>query len=174
MAKSRTTSKIKEISKLDVLPDDPLRVIALMLWKNRHREPDMYVQITEQDIIGLDDCTRYLEVKPVVRIERPGGLPAQDAIPASRNRRAVPARSAMPPKPYVVVTLVDEQGNLIKPIENNEADYDTAQESTAIRAAKDKAPQLAQMIVRQASSGEISLSDIQDAANALVILARAV
>lgn len=167
-------AKKRNIDALDALANDPTRVIALMLWKNRMKEPDLYVQITEQDITGLDDCTRYLKVKPVVKIERPGGLPAQDAIPASRNRRAVPARAAIPPKPYVVVTLVDERGDMIKPVENNEADYDTAQESTAIRAAKDKAPQLAQMIVRQASSGEISLSDIQDAANALVILARAV
>jgi hypothetical protein len=50
---------------------DPLRVIALMLWKNRHREPDMYVQITERDIEGFEACVNYLKVKPTVLIKRP-------------------------------------------------------------------------------------------------------
>jgi hypothetical protein len=160
---------------LDALAQgDPKMVIALMLWKARHREPDMYVQIDEKDLAGFEDCVRYLKVKPNVRIFRPEGLLAQDAIPAQHGRRAVPARAATPPKPYVMVTLVDEKGDLIRPVENNEADFDAARDAGQVRKARDQAGELANRIVNQARTGEYSLSDIQDAANALLILSRAV
>jgi hypothetical protein len=42
-----------------------------------------------------------------------------------------------------------------------------------MRKARQDAPQIAQRIVNQARSGEYSLSDIQDAANALLLLSRA-
>lgn len=153
---------------------DPSRAIALMLWKARHREPNLYVQIDEHDIRGFDDCITYLKVKPVVRIFRPEGLPAQPAVPAQGNRRPVPARAATPAKPYVLISLVDEQGNAIRPVENNEGDFETAQDAATVRKARDQAVDLAQRIVQQARTGEYSLSDMTDAANALVTLARAV
>lgn len=159
---------------LDALAKDSERVMALMLWVNRHRNPDLFAQITEKDLAGFEDCMRYLKVKPQVRIFRPEGLPAQAAIPATHHRRAVPAREATPPKPFVMVTLVDEKGDAIRPVENNEEDYDRAQDATQVRKARDQAPQLAQLILNQARTGEYSLSDITDAANALLTLARAV
>ncbi len=159
---------------LDALTQgDPLQVIAVMLWKNRMREPDMYVKIDEHDLKGFQDCVGYLKVKPTVKIARPQGVPAQAAIPATANRRAVPAREAIPPRPYVLVTLVDEKGDAIRPVENNEEDFDAAKASAEVRRARDQAPDIAQRIVNQARSGEYSLSDIQDAANALLILSRA-
>lgn len=148
------------------------RVIALLLWQDRMRNPDMFRQLTEHDIKGLDDCTRYLKVKPVVRVHRPEGVPAQPAIPASGNRRAVPARPAIPPRSYVMVCLVDERGDAIKPIENNEQDFDAATAAQQVQRARTSAPELAQRIVAQARTGEVSLSDMTDAANALLILAR--
>lgn len=171
MAKAKTPKP----DALDQLAADPMRVLCLMLWKNRHREPDMYVQITPEDIQGFDDCTRYLKVKePIAKIFRPQGLPAQEAIPASAGRRAVPARAATPPKPYVIVTLVDEKGDTIRPVENNERDFDTAQDAAAVRRARDQAPELASLLLSQARTGEYSLSTMTDVANALVALARAV
>lgn len=160
---------------LDALAQgDPKMVMALMLWKERHRQPDMYVQIDEKDLQGFEDCVTYLKVKPDVLIRRPQGVPAQPGLPATHHRRAVPAREAIPPKPYLIVSLV-ERGteNVIRPVENNEADFDTAKDAAALRKARDQAPELANRILAQARSGEYSLSDIQDAADALLTLARA-
>ena len=167
--------KPKDLDELDKLVEgDPIQVIALMLWKNRMREPDMYVQIYEKDIKALNDCITYLKVPMVVSIHRPQGEAAHPAESGTTTRRPVPARPAQPPKPYVIVTLVDERGDLIKPVENNQADFDAASEAANVRKARDQAVDLAQRITQQARSGEFSLSDIDDAANALVVLARAV
>lgn len=169
-----TASKKAAPHPLDTLAEgDPLRVIALMLWVNRLRQPDMYAQINEHDLKGFEDCARYLKVKPQVRIFRPEGLEATPAIPAQGNRRAVPARSATPPKPYVMVTLVDEKGDAIVPVENNQDDFDAQAEAREVRRAKETAQDLAQRLVAQAQSGEYSLSVMQDAANALITLSRA-
>lgn len=168
-------TKKQTLDPLDALAKgDPQRVMALMLWKARMRQPDMYVQITEHDIKGFDDSCRYLKVKPQVRVFRPGEIAAQPAVAASGKRRAVPAREAIPPRPYVMVVLTDEKGDAIKAVENNEEDFDAARDAAAVRKARDQAPQLAQLILQQAKNGEYSLSDIQDAANALLTLARAV
>lgn len=163
----------KPTSPLDALvAAGPARAIALMLWQDRHRQPDMYRQITERDIEGLDACTAYLKAKPEVRIYRPEGLPATPGIPAQGRNRAVPARAATPPKPYVIVTLVDHRGDAIKPIENNEPDYDAQKEAALVQKARAQANELATRIVNQAQTGNTSLSDITDAANALLVLAR--
>ena len=152
----------------------PERALQLLLWKARHREPDMYVQITPEDIQGLEDCARFLKVKFEARIHRPEGLAAQEAVPASHGRRGVPGRDATPPRNYVVVTLVEKgTGNAIRPVENNETDYDTARDQAAVRKARDQAPDLARRLIEQGNTGDVSLSDHQDAADALLILARA-
>lgn len=151
---------------------DPKKVIALMLWKARHRQPDMYVQIDEKDLNGFEACVHYLKVIPEVDIRRPSGLPVQEAVAATHTRRAVPGREATPPKPYVVVRLVESgTENMIKPVENNQEDYDTAKHAARVRKARDQAPELAERIVSAARSGEMSLSDIQDTADALLLLA---
>lgn len=158
-----------------LLEGDAQGVIALMLWKERMRCPDMFVRIDERDLKGFQDCCRYLKVIPEVRIFRPQGLPAQEARAAGAHRRAVPARPASPARPYVMVTLVEAgTENAIRPVENNQEDYDAAQAAAAVRKAKDQAQMLAERLVQQAQSGEYSLSDMQDAANALVTLARAI
>jgi len=152
---------------------DPRGVIALMLWKERMRNPDLYAQITEADIIGFQDCVKYLKVVPEVQILRPAGIPAQPEVLATANRRHIPARPATDPKPYVIVRLVEKgTDNTIRPVENNQEDYDAAAAATQVRQARDSAPQLAQRLIQQANSGEYSLSDMQDAANCLLILAR--
>lgn len=152
---------------------DPQRVMALMLWKNRMRNPDMAVQIEEKDIQGFDDCVNYLKVKPQVRVYRPEGLPAQDAIPASANRRAVPARAATPPRPYVIVVLTDQKGDVIRPVENNEEDFAAAQDQGRTQRYREQAQSLAGQLMNQAKTGEYSLAVMQECADALVALSRA-
>ena len=164
-------------AKLDPLAElalgDPKKVIALMLWKARRRNPDLYEKIDARDLEGFEACVSYLKVQPDVMIKRPAGLPAQAAIPAAGNRRAVPAREATSPKPYVVIALVEKgTENAIRPVEDNQNDYDLAQDAAALRKARDQAPMLAERLIQQGRTGEYSLSDIQDAANALQLLAR--
>lgn len=167
-------TKAKPLHPLDALATgNPLDVIALMLWKNRHREPDMFVQIDEQDMAGLQASMAYQKVKPAVLIHRPQGLEATPAIPATAKRRATPARAATPPKDYVIVTLVEAgTENVVRSIENNQADYDHAQERALQRKAVSDAPHLADRLINMANSGEYSLSEMTDAAECLRILAR--
>jgi hypothetical protein len=159
---------------------DPMRAIQVMLWNARLQEPDMYVKVTEADLKGLADCVAYLKVKPAVRIHREAGLPAQPAIPAAGNRRAVPARPATDAKPFAVIALVEmgkdgqPSGNTIKPVENNEEDYDRSLEIAAVRRARDMAPDLATRLLNASRTGDFSSSDLQEAGDALVRLARAV
>lgn len=168
--------KPKKVDPIDALAAGPLEnVVMLMLWKDRLRQPDLFVNITAEDIKGFEDSMRYMKVKPTLVVKRPEGVPEQQAIPAQGNRRAVPYRAAIPPRPYVLVTILEEgTEHGIRPVENNEADYDRAQAAAAVRKARDQAPRLAEDLLRQARTGEFSLSEIQDAANALVTLARAV
>lgn len=160
---------------LDALANgDPKDVIALMLWKARHREPDMYVQITAKDIEAFQESCTYQKLKPSVLIVHPQGREATPAIPATKNRRATPATPAGPAKPFVMVTLVEEgTENVIRPIENNEGDFDRAQDVATVRRMRDNANQMADLIERGFRSGEQSESDIKDAAEALRTLARA-
>jgi len=151
---------------------DPLRVIALMLWKDRLRNPDMYVQLTEADIRGLDDCATFLKVEPVARIRRPQGLPAQPAIPATVRTLAVAARPATPAKPYVVVTLVDRKtGDVVRPVENNQDDYDRAQTASRYARARERAGFYSQRLIQMSKSGEYSTAEMDEAADALLTLA---
>lgn len=160
---------------LDLLAQgDPKKVIALMLWKNRRRDPDLYVKIDEDDLKGFDDCVNYLKVVPEVMIRRPPAIAAQPGIPAMGKRKAVPAREEIPARPYVVVTLVEKgTQNAIRPIENNEEDFQAQKEAATVAKAREQGPRLAQRLVQQAGSGDFSLSDVQDAADALLTLARA-
>ena len=163
----------KPLDPLDALAAaDPREVIALMLWRDRMRNPELALQIGEEELEQYTACIRYLKVAPQVRIFRPQGVPAQDAIPATGNRRAVPARAAIPPRPYVIVSLVDKDGNAIKPIESTQENYDASLERERVRRFRDNAPQLAQQLLNMAKSGEYSLAVMQECADALIALAR--
>lgn len=152
---------------------DPRLAIMLMLWVARTREPDCYVKLTEHDVKGFQDCVNYLKVKPDVLIHREGGQPAHGPIPARGNRRGIPAREATPAKPYAVVALVEKGTmNAIRPVENNQEDFDRSQELAQIKRARDLAPDLAARLLHASRSGDFSSSDLQDAANALSLLCR--
>lgn len=158
---------------------NPERAVAMMLWANRIRVPDMFVRVDAQLIKGYEDCMQYLKVKPRVVIHREQAIPASPAQPAAGNRRAIPARPEIPAKEYAVITLVEEGKdgkptmNGIVPVENNQADYDAAQEAARIRAARDKAQGLADALLAAAQTGNYSSTDLRDASEALVLLARA-
>ena len=156
---------------------NPLKAIALMLWRARMANPDMYVKVEERDLKAFEDCVTYLKVKPTVIIHREPAQPAQPAVPAAGNRRAVPGREAIPPKPYAVIALVEERDgkptmNMIKPVENNQEDYDRSLDSAALRRARDQAPDLASRLMSASRTGDYSSSDLQAAAEALSLLAR--
>lgn len=166
-------AKKKEKDELDVLADaDPKRVIALMLWKARHTNPDLSVVISHEDIKGLADCTSYLEVTPEVLIERPQGAPAAPGIPARGRRAAVPARAAEGPRPFVVVALVQKgTKDGFKPIENSEEGAAKRDQAVAWQKAKDAAAVLASSLMNMAATGDYSTSVVQEASAALRALA---
>lgn len=171
----------KKAPKLDTLDTfaaaaraDPTMAIALMLWVDRINNPDMYVRIDQKDLKGFEDCMTYQKLVPEVRIHREPGVPAQPAVPGGPHRRAVPAREALPPKPYVVVTLVEKgTANAIRPIENNQEDYDAAGHAAKVRAARTAASGLADRLTNAAQTGDFASSDLRDAAQALLLLSAA-
>lgn len=167
-------AKKKEVDRLDELAADPSKVVAMLLWQARFRNEDLSTTITERELDAYEQSCAYLKVAPEVKIVRPSGRPAQEAIPASPGKRAIPARPADPPRGFVFVGVV-ERGteNTIKPIENNEADADRRDAANSVRRYKEKAPVLAQILLNAAASGTFSTAELQEAANALVTLARA-
>lgn len=125
--------------------DKPLDMIALLLWKDRYRNPEMAVQITDKDVSEWQQCTEYLGVTPKVLIHRPGGK--------------------------LVVQVVDERGNSIVPIESTGEGADARDHSAALRAARNKAGELAARLRNDFTSGAFSLSTLNEAADTLLILA---
>lgn len=168
----------KVLDTLDQLAADgnanPRRIIALLLWQDRHRNPEMSRQITENDLKGFTDCVNYLETETDVVILRPQGHPGTAGVPAVGKRRAVPARPAEGPRAWVTVNLV-RRGTMdsVKPIENNEDDARLRDQAEDVRRWRDKAAGIARELISGAASGSYSTSVMQEAAQALNVLARA-
>lgn len=164
----------KKQDKLDLLAAGPLdRVVQLMLWKGRHRDPTMSLLIREEDIVGFDECMAYQELKPALMVYRPEGRPAQAAVPAVGKRRAIPAVPAEPPRPFVIVSVVQEgTKHAIKPIENNERDYGAGDLARRQAAARGRAPELAAAIRRSASTGDFTSGTLEAAAEVLDTLSK--
>jgi hypothetical protein len=167
----------KQLDPLDQLAADanadPKKIIALMLWKDRHRNPDMAVQIKPEDVQGFTDCVNYLEVEAEVVIVRPQGHPGTPGAPAVGKRRAIPARPAEGPRSWVAVNLVRKgTADCIKPIENNEEDAKRSDQAEEFRRFRDRASGLARDLLNGIASGSYSTSVMQEAAQALNALAR--
>ena len=152
---------------------DPKQAIMLLFWKARHQNPEFTVNITPEDVKGFTDCVNYLQVEPEVRIYRPQGLPAQASVPAHGNRRAVPGREAKPPKPFVVVQMVDAEGNAIVPIENNEEDLAAGAKAKNLARIRENAPSLHARLMADVRTGNLSTDIITEAANNLLALSKA-
>lgn len=153
--------------------EDPSRALMLMFWKHRNDDQPFTMDITAADIKGFEDCVKYLEVQPQIRVFRPQGQPAHPGAPATESRSAIPPRPAGKPKDYVVIQLVDQHGDAFVPIENNEADLQKSQEAQRMRRIRESAPQLAAQLVADIQANTTSTSTILEAAEALKLLARA-
>lgn len=151
----------------------------MVIWKNRMANPELTVTVTEPDIIGWQQCVDFLGITTQLKIHRPQGRPAQDPIPAVQGtatrpgRSAVPGRPADPPRPFVLVQLLDQDGNAFRPIENNEQDRQRQEESDRLRKARDQAQFLARQLQHDMAAGVYSNATIGDAAQALIALANA-
>ena len=133
--------------------------IALLLWKGRIENPDLSVQITEADLKAFHDCMTYLKVEPEVKVFEHRGrtviaLLEKDSVIKDKKTGEVVS-----------------QGNAIRPVENNEADFAKSQQAENYRMVKQGATQLAVAIRNQAAQGEFSADMIQQAAETIMILA---
>lgn len=153
---------------------DPRTVLQLVLWKYRHQNPEMAVLITAEDLKAYEECMTYQRIHPEVMVYRPEGRPAHPGSPAVGNRRAVPPRAAEPPRPYVIVAIV-ERGtkNAVKPIENNEPDFEKGELARQIQVAKRNIPAWSSELRRAAASGDFSSSTLEDIARAIDLWGRA-
>lgn len=168
----------KPIVKKDALDHlaegDPKDIIAAMLWKARHHYPSLSMELTEKDLKGLNDCVTYLKVKPEVLIVRPQGRPAQAPQPAVGQRRAVPGFDAEPPRPFVVVALVEKgTANAIRAVENNVEDNERRIMAEAVAEYRARAGQIAANLENIVRTKDFSESDLREAAAALRTLAQA-
>lgn len=146
--------------------------VAMLLWKNRFINPEMSVQVTPEDISKLDACVGYLGIKPKVVVLRPQGRPEQAERPAQGERKAIPYRPADPPKNYVVIQLVDENGDSFKAIENDEESAKLRDQATEIGKLKDRAGIVAQNILTEMQQNTTVDSTQREAARMLTEMAR--
>lgn len=167
-------TKVRKKDELDHLAEgDPKEVIALMLWRARHHNPELSQQITLKDIHAFRSSCDYMGAVPEVVIVRPEGRLAQEAIPAAGNRRGVAARPAEPPRPYVFVGVVEKGSmNSIKPIESDEDGAQRRDEATAIRRHVERANALSGILIAACQAGTFSTAEITEAAQTLQALAR--
>jgi hypothetical protein len=151
----------------------------MVLWKNRNAIPELTVQVTEKDITAWQQCIDYLGITTQLKIYRPQGRPAQAAIPEvpgtpqRPGRSAIPARAQEPPRPFILVQLLDQDGNTFRPIENSEEARREQEQAERLRRAKDEARSLAGQLQHDMAVGVYSNSLIADAAQALIALANA-
>lgn len=147
--------------------------VAMLLWKDRYRNPDMAVQVSAADLESFTKCTDYLSVEATVRIHRPQGRAAQEAMPATAKRSAQPAIPAESPRPYILIQLTDKDGNSFVPIESTEDGAVLRDAANAQRTMKHRAPEIAAQLMSDLSGGAYSDATIREAAQMLMGLAKA-
>ena len=174
---------------MDALVADPMKMMALVMWKNRIQNPDMGVAITPKDLEGFAQAVDYLKVQAQVRMFRRGENAYVQMVDAASKvvvRRKVGAKDkeghdiiadrdfdlevvngqyALEPGD-VIVSI----GNGIRPIENNEADYDAAARAERVRQAKVTAPSLAMQVKNGAIAGTISKEMVCEVCDVLMTL----
>lgn len=155
--------------------NEPILADAAMLlfWRNRFKDSTFSVEVTREDITAFRQCVDYLGVEPQIRVFRPQGAPATEGSPRTATRSAVPARPATPPKDYVVIQMVDQDGNAIVPIENNEGDLARSNEARRIQDIRTGAPRLADQLQADMNMNISSNETITRAIEALRVLGRA-
>lgn len=153
--------------------DFPSDAMMLLFWQNRMANPTFSTEVTPADLQAFAECMKYLDVEPQIRIFRPQGAPARAAVPATGERSAIPARPAGAPKDYVVMQMVDVDGNAIVPVESNERDHERMQLAKNRKHLLATAPQLAAALRADLQAGVFSTSTIEEAAKTLVALVQA-
>jgi len=127
------------------------------------------VQVTPEDISGFRACVDYLSVVPSIKVHRPGGVPARPQ--QERNGKVIPGREEIPPKPYALVQMLDQDGNGFVPIENNQGDRDRQIQAESVRRIKERCNVVAGALATDLSTNTFSTSTIQEAIQALRTLA---
>lgn len=138
----------------------PTEVVGLMLWKNRHANPNLAVVIDENDVAGLKACLKYLKVEPQVTILH------------RKNSVIVAMIEAGSINPDEKSPTYNPTGNAITPIENNEADYNKALAGKEMKRIREQAPMLAAQLRNDMAQHVLSDSTINEAADALVALSK--
>lgn len=150
--------------------------LKILLWKQRHENPAFAMQVTAEDLKGFHDCINYLEVKPGVHIQpkviihRPGAVPARPAQQV--GKKLIPGREAIPPKDYVVVQMVDQDGNGFVPIENNQDDRDRQIAADNARRMKEQARTVASQMAADLAMNTYSSDTITRAIQSLNALSQ--
>jgi hypothetical protein len=150
---------------------DSKQIIALMLWKERHANPEMVVKITEADIRGLADCTTYQGIEADVRIYRRPAIPPHDAIPGQPGRAGVNAFPGMPAADFVTVAMVAKgTEDTFRPIENNEQDFAIGEKLRNRQRLIANAVPLANRVKNSAANGDFASTDIMELADIVLSL----
>lgn len=146
---------------LDRVITDRDRAMQLMLWKIRHQYPDLALVITEQDIAKLDACCDYLKVQPAALAHRPDQRGPKDKEPR--------------PAPFVVITLVAKgTTNVIRAVENDEADFERQKLAEQARRIATAAPATVARLLDDLRRGSYSEGEIADALRDMETLAKVV
>lgn len=155
---------------------DSTEALKLLFWKRRHENPAFAEQITPEDLQGFHDCVNFLEVKPGVKVQpkivihRPGGVPAR--LAQQVGNKLIPGKDAIPPKDYVVVQMVDQDGNGFVPIENSEEARERQIQADQARRVRERATIIAGQLATDLSMQTFSTATIQDAIAALRALSQ--
>lgn len=177
----------KQLDELDTFAQaGPEKALMLVLWKVRHHYPEMAVPITADDLHEFQKSVEFTKQKPSVVVYRRPAQEARAGIPAQGKRKAIPSAPAQPAGRTAVVMVVEENtamvdaggvmlspGNTIRPVESDPKAHDIATKQRQVKAAREKAVQIANELTRDASVGMYSDSKISEAAQALVMLANA-
>ena len=183
------TPKAKNAPKLDPLnqlAQDPRALLLQMLWQRRLEHPEMSIVITPKDREGLEQCAAFLKVGLEVRSFVRGQNVLVQAVDAKSKivvRRRVAVRNkeghdVIADKDFDLAPGEDPQpgdvlvsiGDAIRPIENNEADFDTAAKLERIRMARASAPSLVLQVKSAAAVGTFSKEMVEEVCNSLMLL----
>ncbi|HVA19344.1 MAG TPA: hypothetical protein VMU55_04145, partial [Solirubrobacteraceae bacterium] len=128
--------------------------------------------ITEEDIEQFEACAAYLKITPQVVIVRPEGSPAMPAYVDPRTGTQYPARAAQPPRPYVVVKVVENgTDNAMRAAESTAEGQGRAVIARARRNARQGARQLAATVKQQATVGDFNSSVIIELCETVELIA---
>lgn len=175
----------KQMDELDAFAQSGAEnALMMVLWKVRHQYPEMAIPITADDLQAFQKSVEFTKQRPAIAIYRRPAQEARPGIPAAGKRKPIPAFPAQAAGKSVVVMVVEHgtdimdasgvmlsPGNTIRPVESDEREHEKAQKQRVVKAARERAVQLAAELSRDASLGMYSDARIREAAQALVTLA---